>query len=287
MSIFSKQPLNVGSYYHTNERGATLIVVLLFLILIMLAGVMAVRQSTTDLKTATADQVNTLLLQAADGANIKIEQTVNVPVSSPSYSAVTDNNGIFGYFLNSSFANNELIYCYNPRQVQWNTASTYIINGTTPQNSTGHCVPTNSSSYISGRNTVLTQVSIIYIPQSSTASSGGFTKAIEGTDINNVNNTVRGSQLANYSFGIRSTSALPSYNDPGNCFEHSSVNSSTSVTTTLSECLANRNVPKKQLYTEVDLENTTTKTGCSAFGVGTGSVLNPAKCTAASATPSI
>ena len=56
------------------QAGATLLVVLLFLVLIMLAGVIAVKQSTTNLKTATADQINTLLLQAADSGHQKLEE---------------------------------------------------------------------------------------------------------------------------------------------------------------------------------------------------------------------
>ena len=44
----------------SNQQGAVLIVVLLFLVLIILAGVIAVKQSTTDLRLSTSDQINTL-----------------------------------------------------------------------------------------------------------------------------------------------------------------------------------------------------------------------------------
>ena len=63
--------------YRNRERGATLIVVLLFLVLIMLAGAIAVRQSSTDLKIATSDQINTVLLQSSDSANQKLEMMLN------------------------------------------------------------------------------------------------------------------------------------------------------------------------------------------------------------------
>ena len=58
----------------SSQQGAVLIVVLLFLVLIILGGVIAVKQSTTDLKLATSDQINALLLQSADNANQNIEQ---------------------------------------------------------------------------------------------------------------------------------------------------------------------------------------------------------------------
>ena len=59
-----KKSVDINSTYRRTEQGATLIVVLLFLVLIMIAGVIAVRQSNTDLKIATSDQINTVLLQS-------------------------------------------------------------------------------------------------------------------------------------------------------------------------------------------------------------------------------
>ena len=52
-------PTNNSCNLPSHQRGAALIVVLLFLVLIMLAGAIAVRQSTTDLRTATALIVRT------------------------------------------------------------------------------------------------------------------------------------------------------------------------------------------------------------------------------------
>ena len=79
------RPTNNGYNLPSHQRGAALIVVLLFLVLILLAGAIAVRQSTTDLRTATADQINTLLLQSADSGNQKLEAMVNAaPVKSSS-----------------------------------------------------------------------------------------------------------------------------------------------------------------------------------------------------------
>ena len=57
-----------------SQQGVTLIVVLLFLMLITLVGIMAVKRSTTDLKVATADQVDTFLLNSSDSANKRIEK---------------------------------------------------------------------------------------------------------------------------------------------------------------------------------------------------------------------
>ena len=125
--------VNQQSYSSHYQSGAALIVVLLFLVLIMLGGVMAVRQSSTDLKTATADQINTLLLQSADSGNQKLEAMVNGAPTSQEYKDITSAAGAIGHFLLSpDNQNHEFIYCYNPREKNYlaNNASIRKPNGT-------------------------------------------------------------------------------------------------------------------------------------------------------------
>ena len=111
--LISKQsalirPINKAYNLPSHQRGAALIVVLLFLVLILLAGAIAVRQSTTDLRTATADQINTLLLQSADSGNQKLEAMVNANPSSQAYKDITSVSGAIGHFLlNSDNTNNK------------------------------------------------------------------------------------------------------------------------------------------------------------------------------------
>ena len=57
-----------------SESGAVLIVVLLVLILITLIGTIAIQRSTTDLKLATASQINKLTFQSTDAAFNKLEK---------------------------------------------------------------------------------------------------------------------------------------------------------------------------------------------------------------------
>ena len=125
LSSSTRKDINMA--YRSTERGATLIVVLLFLVLIMLAGAIAVRQSTTDLKVATSDQINTVLLQSADSANQKLEVMVNGSADSTGYRDVTSATGALGHFL--LFENNkinEFIYCFNPRTQSYLTNSATV-----------------------------------------------------------------------------------------------------------------------------------------------------------------
>lgn len=250
------------AYAHANERGAALIVVLLFLILIMLAGVMAVRQSSNDLKVATADQVNTLLLQGADGAHIKLEGVLNGETSSLPYQQSISGNGIFGYFMmNLENNNDELIYCYNPRIPQYLTKNTTILRGTGSVMTGGYCDPTKSSNYLSDRQTVLTQMSIK--PASSATAGTPFSAMPEGRSVDNT-------AIKKYKFDTRSIAALPAYNDPSTCFQKSSIG-----TDTVLSCLKGRTVPTKQIYEQIDVDYAAESTKCVPFGRGTGTSTTP------------
>lgn len=97
----------------SHQQGAVLIVVLLFLVLIILAGVIAVKQSTTDLKLATSDQINTLLLQSADNANQNIEQSMNGSSDADAYDAMIARGGPFGYFILTDYSvEHEYVFCF-------------------------------------------------------------------------------------------------------------------------------------------------------------------------------
>ena len=97
----------------STQQGAVLIVVLLFLVLIILVGAIAVKQSTTDLRLATSDQINTLLLQSADNANQNIEQGVNGSSDAEVYTDMLSRGGPFGHFiLDTNSAEHEYIFCF-------------------------------------------------------------------------------------------------------------------------------------------------------------------------------
>lgn len=144
------------SFKPSNQQGATLIVVLMVLLLIMVAGVMAVRQSRVDLQVATGDQINTVLLQTADNANQKLEFLINHgDTFSQDYADVVyEKNGLFGYFYGSpDRASHELIYCQTPTTKKYVAAtSTVRADGGTIY-SAGYCANTsNALTYTSGRN---------------------------------------------------------------------------------------------------------------------------------------
>ena len=72
MNPIHKQSITYKPMSH--ERGATLIIVMFMLILIALIGVMVFKNSTSDLRIATASQISTLLFQANSNAFAKVEK---------------------------------------------------------------------------------------------------------------------------------------------------------------------------------------------------------------------
>lgn len=261
-----------GSMTPATQQGAVLIVVLLFLVLIIMAGVIAVRQSTTDLKLSTSDQINTLLLQSADNANQNIEQSINSDSSSDIYKDMLSRSGPFGYFmLDEKGRNNEYVFCFRPRDRFFNINSTTI---RTPDGSsvmpstTGYCNPAKPDDYVSNRNASMTQVSVSMTPPSATTES--FTNYTLGQGTDMVSSTA-------FLFDINNVSVLPAYGNTKigskDCFAQTSrPSSSTDKTDTISGCLSSAGVPNTTVYQKANVENQSLRTKCVNFGKGAGVV---------------
>lgn len=105
-------------FSHTsNQTGVALITVLLFLILIMIVGAIAVRQANVDLNVAASDQVATLLLSSSDGvlAHVEVAASGQDPIA---YAEVmSQENGPLGYFATPDAhekIGNQVSFCYRP-----------------------------------------------------------------------------------------------------------------------------------------------------------------------------
>lgn len=158
-----------ASFGRENQAGVALIAVLLFLILITIAGVIAVRQSSVDLKVATSDQANVLMLNASDSVLADIEQTAKP--AHPNYARMlSERDGIFGYFgvQTNDKIHDQLHFCYRPADPHLFSLNKARIlkngGGYDRENAEGLklgvCDSSNSNDYTSARHTTLTQVVI-------------------------------------------------------------------------------------------------------------------------------
>lgn len=235
------------STHSCSQSGAVLIVVLLVLILIMIVGAIAVRQSTTDLKVATADQVNKLLFQANDAALLKVEKEDRIL----SADSREKNDTLKGYMSSSEREGHKVSFCVRPRSTKlFSILEISEVNRNdallTAKNN-GYCNPEDSNDYVSeGR--VITQMTFVR-PES----AGILSQEGSGTSSNDVEPATTGVNaaigcttfigyvtsvipaLSNASLGNASSSGTSSI---AGCFKQSRTG-----TNTVDSCLTALSVP--------------------------------------------
>ena len=159
------------------QKGATLITVLVILIVITLLGTIAVKMGIVGLKIATNSQVNALLLENSDSALFNIENPAEVERQLAL-------DGMFAYFNSSANANDELVFCYRASENSFfklSKASAITEDGlTTKIGVDGFC---KANQFAMGRSAVLSQV---YLTKSSTVSAP-FGSVPKGTSIGQSN----------------------------------------------------------------------------------------------------
>ncbi|WP_372843461.1 hypothetical protein [Psychrobacter sp.] len=261
-----------------SQEGVTLIVVLLFLMLITLVGIIAVKRSTTDLKVATADQVDTFLLNSSDSANKRIEKIFDNDTDQDYKDAVIKGSGMFGYYLSeigSTNRDDQYVFCYNPRLAsfaQLSQASIVKPNGNLVMtSSSGYCDISKSESYASARSNVVTQVNITR-PSRAVVGQGGFKSVTQGSGI-------QANKPANQSavFDIRSTSILPSISNASksqinNCLKKPIAPNDGGNTKSMDECMKDEGIAAKTLVQQAYVKNVIDNTVCYGFGVGNGKI---------------
>ena len=291
----------------SSQQGVALIVVLLFLILITLAGAIAVKNSTTDLKLATSEQADTLMLNTADNTNKSIEQVINIDQTDSKAvvqkSIALSSAGMFGYFMNLGAEDNrgdQIVFCYRPRGTyffQMNEATVIDTSGgsklvTGASNSGGFCRVSNAADFSSARNNVMTQVAVTR-PSSDMLASEPFEYVPTQRTINTSDVT-----STSPNFRLFSTSFLPgmtraSEKEILECLKKPNQNAADygyadkdkdgkDVTKyydqTLTQCLASKGVPAKTLVEDVKLDNLLTSEKCLDYGKGSASNQISAAC---------
>lgn len=239
----------VAAARHSQE-GVALIVVLLVLILIVIAGAIAVRQSTTDLKIATADQISKLLFQANDAAFMKVEKEDRI---------LSERRGnvdtLKGYMSATQREGHEVSFCVRPRSTRLfsilEISERNEDGGLLNDRKNGYCDPSDDDDYVSeGR--VITQMT--FVTPVATEEEGILNREIVGTFSNNFekpengdNTTVECTTFIGYV-----TSVIPALSDVAlssiaSCFEKPR----TGTDDTVDSCLTALNVPfqtQQQVY---------------------------------------
>ena len=290
--------MNKTPKYHVSQSqtGATLIVVLLFLTLIILVGVIAVRNSMTSLRLATSDQIDTLLLTASDNTNKNIENIINEKKYKNESAKLLGPLGFFGYFMSVGATSNrgdQVIFCYRPREsyffkmseatILTASSKSRLIGGADATG--GFCQVDSADDFVNARQNVMTQVSVTR-PNTLSVPVSPFEHVPLGKTI-----TIEDTTSVSPSFRIHSTSFLPALSNASTeeiteCLKKPSENANSFVSgveednpdentyygETRNECLTKIGVPAKVVVGEVQLENMNETEKCIEYGKGDSKV---------------
>lgn len=166
---------------HLKQRGSTLIVVLILLVMITLIGTMAIRQGIVSLHIATNSQARSLLIQSSDAMFFRTEDPAELTRNLLS-------QGLFGFIKANNNKGKELIFCFRPKvnsnffDISKASVASWF-SGSQPSFTElgidGYCKVNDVNSFASSRNAVLTQVTVKLID----SSNDPFAYTQRGTDV--------------------------------------------------------------------------------------------------------
>ena len=235
----------------SSQKGATLIVVLIMLLLITIVGTWAIRGSITTLNIATNTQAQALLRQSSDAVFFQLENDTSDDLN---LTNMRINDGILAFLMRTENKGKELVFCIRGNvKNNWEGArlgSLVYWQGSAINNrelgTNGYCRTERAGDFTSSRQAVLTRVSIRVA-----ANSEDFGHLVEGTDTEDKDTDIS-------TVIVNATSLLPSLsqattNQINTCisnftsFVDGSVNNRTVI-----DCLSEFNVPyssQEMVYT--------------------------------------
>lgn len=245
---------------YTYQRGITLIVVLVMLLVITIIGTIAVRQSLVSLNIATNSQAQQLLMQNSDAAFFNVEREANLIQSLTA-------SGMFGYINGAVNKDKEMVFCFRGTQTDFfdiNRASLMVWEQgkIQPTNNSlsmdGYCSVSDTSGnfFTSGRRAVMTQVSVKF---SSSSENDPFYGMQYGTDEKGVK-FEKNKPVKVFAVSIMPTFSTESAANIDECLNSRmsevTIPSGTTVAAnsiyrqSITECLTSRNIPFTTQVTE-------------------------------------
>lgn len=257
------------------QRGATLIVVLIMLLVITIVGVFAIRVAMTSLNIATNSQISQLLLQTGD-------TPTNILLNQSNYKNLTSVVSVVGKAISDQKEplryGREYIFCYKPTSaLQVNSIldmsvlipptatavdDTKASIDTTETNRSGFC--NLEQDFGSAREAVVTQVAVKYITETDPNLAPGA-DLDRGTDASKDSNIQQGK--VDGRVRITTTAILPNYSRAnlrdvqkdciGNADSVGYINDNTDVglqtKKTMADCLTEYGIPVNTQIQEIDL----------------------------------
>ncbi|NHB58074.1 hypothetical protein G9F32_08565 [Acinetobacter sp. 194] len=236
-----------------SQKGSTLIVVLIMLLLITIVGTWAIRGSMTSLNIATNTQAQVLLKQTSDAVFYQLENDTSDDLT---LQKMLLGDGILAYLMRTENLGKELVFCIRGENANnWEGARqgsiVYWSDKNTINNSelgiNGFCKADNSSDFISSRQAVITRVSVRVA-----SSNEDFAHLTEGQSLPDGKGTDISTIIVN------ATSLLPSLSNASSSQVNGCISNYTSYVDkilqnkTVMDCLSEFNVPyssQEMVYT--------------------------------------
>ena len=234
------------------QSGAVLIVVLVMLVLLTLIGTWAIRGSINSLKISTNAQAQALLKQTSDSVFFTLENKTDDELT---FAKMRIGDGMLNYTLRPENKGKELVFCIRGETTDnfsgSRLASVVYWDGgaikNTEMGTNGFCKVNRLNDFLSGRNAVMTQVTV-----RAASNARDWEHMMDGDDKESSKST--GIQKVI----ITATSILPnlsnsSVSNINDCLtNYTSFEDEVSHNLTVTDCLANKNVP----YSTQDMEYT-------------------------------
>lgn len=238
--------------FKSSQHGSVLIVVLVMLVLLTLVGTWAIRGSITSLKISTNAQAQALLKQTSDSVFFTLENKTDDELV---FTNMRIGDGMLNYTLRPENKGKELVFCIRGETKDnfegSRLASVVYWQGSTIKNTemgtNGFCKLERLTDFLSGRNAVLTQVTV-----RASENNRDWEHMMEGDDKESSKST--GIQKV----AITATSILPNLSDSSKAEINACLKNYTSFVDgvveneTVTDCLSSKNVP----YSTQEMEYT-------------------------------
>lgn len=238
--------------FKSSQHGSVLIVVLVMLVLLTLVGTWAIRGSITSLKISTNAQAQALLKQTSDSVFFTLENKTDDELV---FTNMRIGDGMLNYTLRPENKGKELVFCIRGETKDnfagSRLASVVYWQGSTIKNTemgtNGFCKLERLTDFLSGRNAVLTQVTV-----RASENNKDWEHMMEGDDKESSKST--GIQKV----AITATSILPNLSDSSKAEINACLKGYTSFVDdviknkTVTDCLSSKNVP----YSTQEMEYT-------------------------------
>ena len=238
--------------FKSSQHGSVLIVVLVMLVILTLVGTWAIRGSITSLKISTNAQAQALLKQTSDSVFFTLENKTDDELV---FTNMRIADGMLNYTLRPENKGKELVFCIRGETKDnfegSRLASVVYWQGSTIKNTemgtNGFCKLERLTDFLSGRNAVLTQVTV-----RASENNRDWEHMMEGDDKESSKST--GIQKV----AITATSILPNLSDSSKAEINACLKGYTSFVDdvikneTVTDCLSSKNVP----YSTQEMEYT-------------------------------